>query len=107
MKINTEKGIIKTIIILVIALLILSYFGFNLRSAVEAPTTQSNFSYATNFVVNVWHSYLERPATYLWNEIFLKLIWGPAIDNLTKIKNGQPTDIESGSKPALPAARGM
>jgi hypothetical protein len=79
----------------------LSYYGFSLRTLVQAPATQDNFTYVATTTISVWDKYLRKPATYLWNDIFLNLIWEPAIDNLTKIKNGQPTNIAS-SSPALP-----
>jgi hypothetical protein len=75
-----QKGIVKIIIILVIALLILSYYGFDLRKTVESPTTQSNFSYVTVFVSGIWNTYLKAPVMYVWNEIFLKYIWASALD---------------------------
>ena len=76
-----NKGIIQTIIIIVIALLILSYFGYNLRSIATSPTAQDNFSYVGEVVSNVWNNWLETPVTYLWN-IFVNYIWTPAINIL-------------------------
>ncbi|MEY2664563.1 MAG: hypothetical protein RIT04_371 [Candidatus Parcubacteria bacterium] len=75
-----QKGIVKIIIILVIALLVLSYYGFDLRKTVESPTTHSNFSYVTEFVSGVWNTFLKTPVMYVWNEIFLKYIWATALD---------------------------
>jgi hypothetical protein len=98
-----QQGIVKTIILLVIALLILSYYGFDLRRTVESPTTQSNFGYVTTFVLNVWHNYLERPAKYLWNDVFINLIWNSAIENLNRIKAGQPDELQQHA-PQLPQA---
>lgn len=86
---------IKWIIILVIGLVVLGYLGFDVRKAVEAPTTQTNIEYVKNAVVYVWNKYLARPASYLWNDIFIKLIWTTAIENLTKIKNGEPTNVQT------------
>lgn len=79
---TTNKGLIKAIVVIIIALLILSYFGFNLRELASSPTTQDNFHYALNFVIDGWNNYLKGPVTYLWNEIFLKLIWTPALQIL-------------------------
>jgi len=90
---EVNRGFVRTIIIIVIALLILSYFGFNIRAIVNSPAGQENFTYAQEIMVNVWNNYLKGPATYLFNDIFLKLIWNPAIENLTKINQGQANDI--------------
>jgi hypothetical protein len=91
--VNSNRGLVKMIVLIVIALLILAYFGLNLRSIVNSPTFQDNWALIRDAVVNVWNTYLKGPATYLWNEIFIKLIWDPAIRNLERMKNDQPTDI--------------
>jgi hypothetical protein len=91
--IPTDKGLIQWIIIIIVALLILSYYGFNLRTLVQAPATQNNFGYVATTTVSVWDKYLKQPATYLWKDIFLDLIWDPAINNLTKVKNSGSTLI--------------
>jgi hypothetical protein len=89
---------IKWIVIALLGLIILGYLGFDVRRAVEAPVTQSNLAYAKNVTIYVWNKYLERPAKYLWNEIFVKLIWTPSINALTKkISQGTATttlDVE-------------
>jgi flagellar assembly factor FliW len=98
-----NHGFIKMVILIVIALLILSYFGFNLRDTVESPTTQSNFSYAKMIVVNIWNDYLKRPAKYLWNEVFIKLIWNTAVENLLRLKTPQQSTINDQAPLVAPA----
>lgn len=71
---DVQQGIVKAIIVVVIALLILSYYGFDLRKTVESPTTQSNFSYVTSTISSVWHNYLERPAKFIWNDVFIRYV---------------------------------
>lgn len=80
---------------MIVALLVyLGYIGIDVRKAVEAPVTQSNLTYAKNITVFVWDKYLEKPAKYLWSEIFVKLIWNPSIKRLTnKIGEEQPNLI--------------
>lgn len=97
---NDGRGFIWIIIIIVIALLVLSYYGFSLRNLANSPTTQDNFSYIWNNIVYIWNTYLEGPATYLWNT-FINLIWNPAIQNLENMKNNEPTTINT-SSPQLP-----
>lgn len=70
---RTNQGFIKWIIIIIIALIILGYFGFDIRRAIEAPTTQANFTYVQKIVWNVWNTYLKGIVMYLWNEVILKL----------------------------------
>jgi hypothetical protein len=98
---QNNKGFIKWIIIIVVALLVLSYYGFSLRTLVSSPVTQDNIHYVATTTVSVWQKYLARPATYIYKDVFLDLIWTPAIDNLTKIKNSEPTNVQTQS-PKLP-----
>lgn len=97
-----EGGFIRTVILIVIALLVISYFGINLRSLVSSPTTQDNVSYVASTTVNVWNGYLKVPATYLWNEVFVNLIWKPAIAGLKNAEWKSPT-LFSSSTPVLSA----
>jgi len=94
MNIKTQTGLMKTIIIIIIAVIILGYFGFDLRTIIESESVQQNLIYAWSFVVNIWENYLQRPALYLWNDIFIDLIWESFVDNMERIKGGKPTDIE-------------
>ena len=68
-----SRGFIKMIILIVVALIVLGYLGFNLRNIVASPTVQDNFNYAKEVIVNIWNSYLKVPVDYLWNLIFNKL----------------------------------
>jgi len=100
--IPTNRGsLLLWVLIIIVALLVLSYYGFSLRNLVNAPVTQDNFTYVATSTVSVWDKYLERPASYLWNDVFINLIWDPAIYNLTQMKNDQPTNIAS-SSPQIP-----
>jgi hypothetical protein len=85
---KNNQGLIKLLILLLIALIVLGYYGISVRQAVQNPTTQDNISYIWNGIVAVWNDYLKAPAGYLWN-IFVNDIWIPAINGLEGIKNGQ------------------
>ncbi len=93
--VNRQGGLIKAILIIVIALLILAYFGFNLRSTVNSPTFQDNWSFLWDGIVNIWNHYLKAPATYIWN-IFVVYIWDPALHNLQN-QHGVPLSDPSQS----------
>jgi len=96
-----NRGLIKAIIIIVVALLILSYFGISLRNLANSPTNQDNVSYIATTTVSVWDGYLKVPATYAWG-IFVNYIWDPALQGLVDLKNHQPTPNFGSSTPALP-----
>ncbi len=103
---NTNRGgLIRLIIYIVIILLIISYFGLNIRTIVNSPAGQENFTYVQGIMITVWNGYLKKPVLYLWNDIFLKLIWEPAIENLTKIKDGSSDSLLSSSTPQLSPPR--
>ncbi len=79
---------IKTIIYIIIGIVILSYLGIDIKRAVESPTTRENFSYVTQAALYVWDHVLEKPVTYIWNEIVVDIVWDKAIE---KLKNNPPT----------------
>ena len=91
--INKQSGFIKFIVIVIIAIIILSYFGFDLRAIVEAPGTQGNLGYVWGLVSDVWNNYLVGPISYLWNDIFIDLLWDSFVENLERIKGGEATTI--------------
>lgn len=62
---DKNKGFVKTVIIIVIALIVLGYYGFNLRQIVSAPAVSDNLSYAREVSANIWNSYLKTPVTSL------------------------------------------
>ena len=94
---NKQGGLIKAILVIVIILLILAYFGLNLRSIVSSPTFQDNWSFLWNGIATIWDNYLKAPATYLWN-IFVNYIWDPAIHNL---QNGHGIPLSNPSQSPL------
>lgn len=99
---NLARGsILNTVLIVFGIILVISYFKFDLKGIVESEQTQRNLSYVTDTITGFWHKYLERPATYLWKDIFIKLIWEPAVENLENIRDHRPTTIEN-QGPALP-----
>lgn len=85
---------IKYIIIAVIAILVLSFFGYDLQTIIEAPVTQRNINYTTQGVGFVWTEYLSQPITYFWNNIFLGILWQAFINNLGRISEGAPSELE-------------
>ncbi len=66
---NQQGGFFKWIIIIVIALIVLSYYGFDVRKVVESQTSKNNFAYAGEVVADVWNDYLKQPAIALWNKV--------------------------------------
>lgn len=94
MKTKNQRGFIKIIVIVILIVILLGIFGFNLRGLIEKPLVQENLNYVWGAVVTIWQDYLARPVMYLWNDIFIDLIWGSFVSNMERLKAGEPTDID-------------
>lgn len=88
---NLKSGLIRTIVIIVIGILVLSYFGFNIRQIAESKTSRENFSYVQEKMIYVWDNFLEAPATFVWERIIIDLGWEPFQEALKYAdKNSRP-----------------
>ena len=97
---NGNRGLIRELLLLFLALIIFGYYGISVREVVQSPTSQDNISYVSTGATSVWDNYLKLPASYLWN-IYVDDIWSAAIHNLEAMKNNQPTDLQQ-KAPQLP-----
>ena len=77
-----------------ILILVLSYFKISVKSIVESPEAQENIEYVGRGTRNLWNDYLQEPASYLWNDIFINIFWKSFINNMERIRDGKPTDYE-------------
>ena len=93
---NREKGIslIGILVLAFILILVLSYFNISVKSVVESPTGQENINYVGGGTVSLWDRYLKGPASYIWNDIFVNIFWKSFVNNMERIRDGQPTDYE-------------
>ncbi|MFA7252802.1 MAG: hypothetical protein WC027_03010 [Candidatus Paceibacterota bacterium] len=82
-KINKQQGLIGTIILIVIAIIILSYFGVDLKRLWTSDQVQKNLGYVWNLIVKIWTDYLSTPFEYLWG-IWVKYFWTPFMDFLNR-----------------------
>ena len=87
-------SVIGWIIIGAIALLVVSYYGIDVQKVVESPTSQKNVSYVRGGVEFVWKDYLSKPVDYLWNDVFVDLIWKAFTENMKRIGSGKATTLE-------------
>ena len=90
---NSGISIIGIIFLVVVIIFVLSYFNISIKGIVQSPTGQENVNYVKGTTVTFWDKYLAEPASYLWNDVWLKIFWRPFISNMEKIANHQPTDI--------------
>ena len=92
---------IKYIIIGLIAIIVLSFFGYDLKDIVESPLAQKNLEYSKDGVVHVWDKYLKGPLSYLWNNIFIGVIWNSFMNNLGRLNAGAPSQLEEAGQRLL------
>jgi hypothetical protein len=79
---------IKLIIIIVILILVVSYFGINIQQVATSPASQGNFSYVWNGAVHLWDTYLAGPLTYAWNTVGTAL-WKAFMQGVQNVKVNQ------------------
>ena len=80
---------LRLIIFIIIIIAVLSYFNFNIRTFFESDIVKNNFGFIWNWTSYVWNNYLKAPLEYLWNDVFINLIWNSFIENLQRFKAGQ------------------
>ena len=85
---------VKYIILALIVVIVLSFFGYDLKAIIDAPLTQSNLSYSWSGVTWVWDQ-VKGPVTYVYNNIFIGILWQAFISNLGRINAGAPTDLQN------------
>lgn len=65
MKNNPQAGLVKLIVILIVLILVFSYFGINIQQIAESETGKANFGYAWSLVQKVWSWLVEMYQRYL------------------------------------------
>ena len=66
-KIEKEKqrGVIKYVFYIFILILVLSYFGFNLKEFMNRDLTRENLGYVGGFLFDIWNHYLKPVYDFL------------------------------------------
>lgn len=100
---NQGLGLIWFIVLLIIAIIVLGYFGISLRTIFGGGTTKDNLVYAWDTVKYVWENYLRVPAYYCWN-VFYNLLWRSFVENAERIRQGKTPVLLEG-QPELPGTQ--
>jgi hypothetical protein len=95
---NRGISILGILIVAVIVILALSYYHISIKSVVESPTGQDNINYVSGTTESFWNTYLEKPASYLWNDVWVNIFWKSFINNMERIRDGQATDYDKAAK---------
>jgi hypothetical protein len=64
-----KSGFIKTVLIIVVALVVLGFFGYNLRDIVDSPDVRDNLSYLWEIIVKIWNNFIIGPAIWIWDKV--------------------------------------
>ena len=94
---DKQKGmsILGFLVLAAILILILSYFNISIKAVVESPAGQENIEYVKGGGKSLWVEYLKDPVNYLWHDVWVKLFWRPFIDNMERLRDGRPTDLDT------------
>lgn len=76
---NTQRGFLELIALVVIAVLVISYFGFDLAGLLKDSQTRENIAAVFEFIGDLWNDYLKTPAQYVWEEMIIGFIWEDVI----------------------------
>jgi len=79
-----DRGLVKMILLIIVILLVLSYFGLNLRSLTNSSTFTDNWDFIKTTMVNVWHNYLQAPCVYVWNTWIVPYVITPIMSKALK-----------------------
>lgn len=82
---TSQQGFIKLILLIVIGLVALGYFGFNLRDILAAPIVQENLAYGWELAKTIWVNWLQAPAMWLFENV-IKFLWDLFLEGLGKLK---------------------
>jgi len=85
---TNQSGLVKLIILIVVAIIVLGYFGINIRSVFESGPVSDNLSYLWDGVKHVWSNYLQKPTNFIWG-VFYNYIWLSFIENMDRIREGR------------------
>jgi len=95
-----NEGLIRFVVLLLIAIIVLGFFGISIKAVFQKQTVRENLSFVWQTTQYIWNRYLTVPAQYVWN-IFYNLLWRSFVENAERLKRGElPTFIEN--QPKLP-----
>ena len=63
------------VVVIVIALIVLGYFGFNIKDIIESDSVQTNLQYVWGFIKTFWNNYLAAPVIFMWDKFVVGVLW--------------------------------
>ncbi len=72
---NTNRGgLIRMAILVGIVLILLAYFGLNLRGIVASPTFRDNWQFVSGLAIDIWTKYLSVAIMFIWDRVITPLL---------------------------------
>ena len=72
---NTNRGgLVRTAILIGIVLILLAYFGLNLRGIVASQTFQDNWQFVSGLAIDIWTKYLSVAIMFFWDRVISPLL---------------------------------
>ena len=90
MKNKQQGGFIQLIIVLIIAVIVVGYFGFNVQQIIQSPSVSGNLGYAWGLAMNLWSNYLVVPVTFVWNKIIVGMFWNNFLILIERAQSAPP-----------------
>jgi hypothetical protein len=72
---QSERGIIKEIIVILIAVFTLNYIGFDIKDFLNSQQVKEAFDATWDLFRTVWTSYIREPLLYVWNTVVVDFLW--------------------------------
>jgi len=98
---NTQSGFIRTILIVVILIIVLSIFRVSLKSIFDNQFVKDNFSFVWTGITYVWDNFLGQPVMYVYN-FFKDNIWAPSLESWQRISHGIAPRLLNEDAPQAP-----
>lgn len=86
--------ILKTVLIVIALVLVLSFFNINIKSTVDKPIFQQNIAFVKNGVVTVWSTYIGPYVSMIWNNAVVTYLFDAFTSNMKRSINGEKTDFQ-------------
>ena len=67
-----QRGLLKTVILIIIAIAVLAYFGISALDIVASDIFQTVWA----FSISLWNSHISPIISYLWSTVILQFITG-------------------------------
>ncbi|OHA16391.1 MAG: hypothetical protein A3G52_01950 [Candidatus Taylorbacteria bacterium RIFCSPLOWO2_12_FULL_43_20] len=73
------RGLVKTAVVVIIAVTLLVYFSSDVRDFFYRDDVKNFIAQILNIIFTIWDGYVKVPATFLWDKLVVGILWGVII----------------------------